>query len=163
MNIFALDVDPESAAQFACDSHVCKMILESAQIMSTAHWLADCSTAESLYGLSAIYAPTHPSHPSVLWASQSLANWQWLREHALALSDERLWRFPLYNHHNSTAIAYHMPEPEMPDRGLTRFAVGFKSKLDPPDDPIKAYRNYYMTEKRHLAEWTRRGAPAWWQ
>ena len=36
MNIFYLDRDPRIAAQMMCDKHVVKMILESAQMLSTA-------------------------------------------------------------------------------------------------------------------------------
>jgi len=31
-----------------------------------------------------------------------------------------------------------------------------------PGDPVKAYRNYYMGEKRHFASWTHRRPPEWW-
>ena len=41
MNIFYLDRDPVVAAQLMCDKHVVKMILESAQILSTAHRAID--------------------------------------------------------------------------------------------------------------------------
>ena len=41
MNIFYLDRDPKIAAQMMCDKHVVKMILESAQILSTAHRVLD--------------------------------------------------------------------------------------------------------------------------
>ena len=37
MNIFFLDEDPRICAQAHCDKHVIKMILEYAQMMSTAH------------------------------------------------------------------------------------------------------------------------------
>ena len=36
MNIFFLDKDPKIAAQLQCDKHVVKMILETAQMLSTA-------------------------------------------------------------------------------------------------------------------------------
>ena len=36
MNIFFLDKDPKIAAQMQCDKHVVKMILETAQMLSTA-------------------------------------------------------------------------------------------------------------------------------
>jgi hypothetical protein len=52
MNIFALDADPVQAAQYANDPHCRKMVLESAQILSTATWLTDCDLAETLYGAS---------------------------------------------------------------------------------------------------------------
>ena len=41
MNIFVLDKNPIKAAQQHCDKHVVKMILESAQMLSTAHRILD--------------------------------------------------------------------------------------------------------------------------
>lgn len=35
MNIFVVDTDPRKAAQSLCDKHVVKMVLETAQILST--------------------------------------------------------------------------------------------------------------------------------
>ena len=39
MNIFILDKDIEKCAQYHCDKHLIKMILESAQLLCTAHWI----------------------------------------------------------------------------------------------------------------------------
>ena len=39
MNIFVLDEDPIKAAEYHCNKHVVKMILESAQMLSTVHWV----------------------------------------------------------------------------------------------------------------------------
>ena len=41
MNIFVLDMNPVTAAQMQCDKHVVKMIVESAQMLSTAHRMID--------------------------------------------------------------------------------------------------------------------------
>ena len=41
MNIFYLDKNPKIAAQMQCDKHVVKMILESAQMLCTAHRVLD--------------------------------------------------------------------------------------------------------------------------
>ena len=41
MNIFVLDQDTTQAAQLQCDKHVVKMIVESAQMLSTAHRVLD--------------------------------------------------------------------------------------------------------------------------
>ena len=50
MNIFCLDEDPIKAVQMMCDKHIVKMILESAQLMSTAHRELDGDNAnENLY------------------------------------------------------------------------------------------------------------------
>ena len=41
MNIFALDPSPIVSAQMMCDKHVVKMIVETAQLLSTAHRMID--------------------------------------------------------------------------------------------------------------------------
>jgi hypothetical protein len=43
MNIFYLDTDPVKSAELHCDKHVVKMIIEYAQLMSTAHRVLDVS------------------------------------------------------------------------------------------------------------------------
>ena len=37
MNVFFLDKDPKLASEYHCDKHVVKMLIEYAQLMSTAH------------------------------------------------------------------------------------------------------------------------------
>ena len=41
MNIFYLHKDPEVSAKMHCDKHVVKMIIEYAQMLSTAHRMLD--------------------------------------------------------------------------------------------------------------------------
>ena len=41
MNIFAIDKDPIQSAMWMVDKHVVKMILETAQLLSTAHRILD--------------------------------------------------------------------------------------------------------------------------
>lgn len=41
MNIFFLDLDPKTCAQYHCDKHVVKMIVEYGQLLSTAHRVLD--------------------------------------------------------------------------------------------------------------------------
>ena len=41
MNLFYLHNDPVKSAEMHCDKHVVKMIIEYAQIMSTAHRMLD--------------------------------------------------------------------------------------------------------------------------
>ena len=38
MNVFYLDKNPRTSAEYHCDSHLRKMLVEYAQIMSVAHW-----------------------------------------------------------------------------------------------------------------------------
>ena len=57
MNIFILDKNPKLAAAMHCDKHVPKMILETAQMLSTAHRVYDTPQAENLY------KQAHLNHP----------------------------------------------------------------------------------------------------
>ena len=41
MNIFILDEDIDKCAEYHVDKHVVKMILESAQLLCTAHWIEE--------------------------------------------------------------------------------------------------------------------------
>ena len=41
MNIFYLDTNPALCAEYHCDKHVLKMIIEYAQLLSTAHRILD--------------------------------------------------------------------------------------------------------------------------
>ena len=61
MNIFALHPDPAIAASYHCDQHLHKMILESAQMLSTVARIWHPNLIKSLY------LPTHPNHPCTLW------------------------------------------------------------------------------------------------
>ena len=56
MNIFYLDEKPMTAARMHCDKHVVKMILESAQMLSTAHRILDGNDYADRRGL---YKATH--------------------------------------------------------------------------------------------------------
>ena len=78
MNIFYISEDPVQAAQWMVDKHVVKMILESAQLLSTAHRLLDGREIEgkTKTGRKArrwilddsrepiVYQATHINHPS---------------------------------------------------------------------------------------------------
>ena len=61
MNIFFLDKDPIIAAQYHCDKHCVKMILESAQLLSTAHRVLDEDDAHP-----DLYKVAHKNHPSTI-------------------------------------------------------------------------------------------------
>ena len=63
MNIFVTDEDPVKSAQTLCDKHVVKMVLESAQMLSTAwrQWDPEASEERGLY------KAAHPNHPCTKW------------------------------------------------------------------------------------------------
>lgn len=86
MNIFILDTDPAIAASYHSDQHLHKMILESAQMLSTAMW--NLPRVDPLF-LQDIYKPAYPKHPCTLWVCQSNHNALWLCELAFQLENIR--------------------------------------------------------------------------
>lgn len=151
MNIFILDNDIEKCAQYHCDKHVVKMILESAQLLST---------GVRLSGLDEGYKLTHPNHPCSVWVSESLSNWKWLRELATALNKEYRYRFEKNVNHKSYDLIHSLSSPSLKDLGLTPFAQvmpeSYRCK-----NPVTAYRKYYKGVKSKIFKWTKRTDPLW--
>ena len=79
-----LDTDPVVAAKYHCDKHVGKMILETAQILSTVNYLHEQS---------APYKPTHVNHGAIEWAGKSRENYNWLLTLGASLAGEFFLRF----------------------------------------------------------------------
>lgn len=84
MNIFVTSSCPTEAAKVLDDKRVVKMVLETAQMLSTA-------INES--GGKAPYRSTHVNHPCNVWARTSQANFMWLWEHGKALAAEYVARY----------------------------------------------------------------------
>lgn len=82
MNIFVLDSDPKIAASYHCDQHLHKMVLESAQIVSTA-------MIQRGFHIPGLYRQTHPNHPCTRWAAASNNNISWICELAAELDQIR--------------------------------------------------------------------------
>ena len=60
MNIFYLDEDPRICAEMHCDKHCVKMILETAQLLCTAHRVLDGDEYSDKVGL---YKTAFQNHP----------------------------------------------------------------------------------------------------
>ena len=155
MNIFVLDYNPELCAQYHCDKHVVKMILESAQIL--------CS-ALAQQGFVVPYGITHAYHPCVKWAMAARENRAWLIRLAKALNHEYMWRYRKSIPHKSMGavkIAEACEQKRSAYSNKTAFVQAMPEKYKISGNPVKAYRNYYLGEKMHFAKWTRRGIPYW--
>jgi hypothetical protein len=146
LNIFILDNDPELAARYHTDKHVIKMILESAQMLST---------TVRLSGIDIGYKITHVNHPCTIWARTSLTNWRWLGSLSYYLNEEYKFRFDKTANHKSYDVITSLPWPNIPDIGLTPFAQALPS-IYKNQNPVIAYRQYYLKEKSHLFKWTKR-------
>lgn len=84
MNIFFTSICPVECAAYLDDKRVVKMVLETAQMLST----AIRST-----GLEIGYKSTHANHQCNVWVRKSRQNFMWLYEHGLALATEYTFRF----------------------------------------------------------------------
>lgn len=71
---------------------VVKMIIESAQMLSTAviYHMGLTEDEAARYG---IYKSTHANHPCAVWARQTLGNFLWLHSHGMALLNEYSKRY----------------------------------------------------------------------
>jgi hypothetical protein len=158
MNIFFLDQDPYKAAEYLCDKHVVKMVLESAQIMSTI-W----NEENPDHDLDFTYRSTHKNHPCVKWARKCFENYQWLSRHAIGLLVEYTHRYG--KHHKSGEVITKCCWA--PDSVPINGEMTSPSQAMPDEyrdsDPVVAYRKYYIEDKMKNIDcrWTRREVPYW--
>jgi hypothetical protein len=154
VNIFVLDEKPTVAASYHCDKHVVKMILETAQMLSTIH-------RNHGYVGDELYKATHAKHPCTVWAGETAENYSWTYQLFVALCDEYTLR---YNKIHATSRLLEplswMPE-ELPDDRLTPFAQAMPEDVRGPE-AVAAYRAYYRTYKRDIATWRYTPVPEWW-
>lgn len=154
MNIFLLDWDPKTCAEYHCDKHVVKMILETAQLLCGAHHMTNDVCDQIPYKLS------HKNHPCSIWTRDSLSNYLYLCELGIELCNEYTHRYKkvhksqqviewcIYNKINVKDVGITPPAKAMPD-------------VYKVDDVIQSYRNYYMGEKQNFTTWKDRSIPNW--
>lgn len=152
MNIFVLDTDVKICAQYHCDKHVIKMLVEYAQMLSTTVRL----TTEHDIG----YRITHKNHPCTIWARKSLSNWRWLKSLSKEVNDEYKFRYDKSVNHKSYDMIQTLPEPNIPDIGLTEFPLAMPEhcKVGSATD---SYRYLYNNDKRSFVTYKKRKQPKW--
>jgi len=176
MNIFYIDENPVQAAEWMVDRHVVKMILESAQLLSTAHRILDgeeyaSETASGrktkrwkLYDAreTVLYSATHINHPSCVWARSSIENYNWLVDHFFALMQEYTYRYDK-EHKCYGELSYQLASPpkNLNKFDMTPMICAMDNKYIISDNPVVNYRNYYKVGKTHLHKWKKREAPEW--
>ena len=111
MNIFAVNSDPRIAALELPDKLIPKMIVESAQMLSTAHRVLDGDATADTKGL---YQKAYENHPSCVWVREDALNYWWLWMHALTLCEEYKWRFSVDGNlksHKTVPVIHALQEP----------------------------------------------------
>lgn len=177
MNIFYLDEDVEKAAQYHMDRHVRKMIIEYAQLLSTAHRVVD---GEMYYGQTSngrkikrwrlnderentLYKATHVNHPSNIWARACLENYNYLYKLFIAVSHEFEYRWGK-KHATYVKLASILKAPPQNMKSVD-YTIPIPQAMDEKyrlENSLDAYRNYYIYGKNHLAQWTKRNKPEWY-
>jgi hypothetical protein len=159
MNIFVLDRDIQKAARYHVNKHVVKQVLETAQMLSTAHWMIDGNLA---HNQNFLYTKTHINHPCSVWVRKNTKNYMWTYEFFKALCFEYTYRYDKI--HLSWKklgnVLSHPPVGIDYAANMTPFAQAMPDKYK-SDDAVEAYRNYYCAEKTHLFEWKYRDIPEW--
>lgn len=192
MNIFLLDLDPKKAAQAHADKHVVKMLLEACQLLYTAHWaftypkLLECKAPIQLSKAQKLlcvpesfqtappsltrpeergFRPCHIHHPCAKWVRESIDNYEFTARIAIELAEEFRYRYPKKGPHACEKHAHWLrwnPPLDIPIDHQTPFVLAMDDQYK-REDPVEAYRNYYLTSKkeRGLLVYKYRPAPLW--
>ena len=158
MNIFVLDRDPSLAAKYHCDKHVVKMILETAQILSTVDYLI-----ARTHEFDKAYKPTHINHPCTVWASLNSLNYGWLVQLGMELCKEYEARYGrvhacfymLSQRWEKIGRAATSNKRRRPGTFVMCMSVEYQQ-----EDPVAAYRAYYLGAKRNILKY-KNGTPSW--
>ena len=158
MNIFVLHDDPRIAAEMHCDKHVPKMVLELAQMLTTAHHVHESDQWRGMY------KQAHLNHPCTKWVRENSANYKWAASHYGALAQEYKRRF---NKHHKSWVTQNThlivaPFNIKQSTYCTPFAQAMPDE-DKHEDAVTAYRTYYLRDKQRFAKWEKGvDAPDWW-
>jgi hypothetical protein len=181
MNIFYVAKHPVECAQMHNDKHCIKMILESAQLLSTAHRIADgvedvglsqSGRKKKIWRLPdsrdvKLYSATHINHPSAVWARQSKNNYVWLFDLFCSLIAEYRYRYGKVHKCADMIDDLAVIPNNLPDVEFTEPTPAMPDDVKVPGDSIASYRNYYRNNKQHLASWSGkingRPVPSWYQ
>lgn len=153
MNIFVLSINPREAAEYHCDKHVVKMILETAQLLYSAHWMTNADNIPAT-----AYRKTHVNHPCAIWARESTENYRWLVALGLCLCQEYTYRYGKKHktEDHLTWLAANTPPLPTMDRTPFRMAMPDEFKCE---DPVLAYQAYYLGAKDRLLTFSKRPPP----
>jgi len=180
LNLFYLHKNPFISAELHCDKHVVKMIIEYAQMLSTAHRILDGKpyVSQTMGGLknpkprriqrwkhpnsnmeNVLYKASHINHPSTQWVRENAIHYQYAYDMFVALCDEYTYRYGKV-HLTDTKLRVILDE-------IPRNCPIGEWKEPPqcmPDDvksesTITAYHKYYAIYKKDFAKWTEREVP----
>jgi len=159
MNIFFLHTCPELSAKDLCDKHVVKMVLETAQMCSTA------LRRNGLDPLPSTYKTAFKNHPMTLWVGDCKENFMWALDHGLAIGKEYTRRYG--RDHKSTQVLQDIKDAYFRNSHYNnlKWHISTPPQCMPDefkcDDYVEAYRAYYKVEKAAFLDYTNSQQPAW--
>ena len=179
MNIFYLHDDPYIASVMHCDKHVVKMILESAQMLSTAHRILDGTMSIEVSSKGRknkvwtlwddrqplLYKASHINHPSNIWVRETSGNYAWLHTLLQKLCDQYSLRYKdkIHKVESSGLLKklYYLPfNLEAGDRAPIPQCMPDVFKVE--GNSVEAYRRYYCGHKTDMKKWAYSQTPAWY-
>jgi len=162
MNLFFLDLDPKKCAEYHCDKHVVKMILEIVQMLYTAHHILKTpkdKLPENYYKPIRNY-----NHPMAIWIRARTKNYIFSCEIAKELSKEYTYRYRKVHSCDKHLewLIENIPDIFYKFEGMSKIPLCMPDECKDPDgDPVKSYRKYYLLHKVHFAKWSYRPIPDW--
>ena len=149
---------PQESAELHCDKHVCKMMIEYAQMLSTAHRVLDGDEVIS----ESLYKVAHKNHPCTIWTRTNRSNYLWLFRLWKNLSMEYTIRYGKFHASWTKLNSYLEVTPKnIPDIEW-REPPQCMPDYCKDEDVVKAYRNYYILEKNKFAVWKYSVEPDWY-
>jgi hypothetical protein len=111
-----------------------------------------------------LYKASHVNHPSNIWVRNSNDNYRWLYKHFRELCHEYTRRYGKVHMTEEKLKGQLWFSPKNIDQvqPLTEFAQAMPDSCK-TDDPVQAYRQYYIQEKKYMAKWTNRDVPSWFE
>jgi hypothetical protein len=163
VNLFVLDEDPRQAAMYHCDRRVAKMLIETAQQLSTA--LRCCGVDDDR-----LMKSTHVNSGTTKWVRECRGNWDWTYELYVGLVYE--FRHRREKEHLSSRLMHVFPEHRLaiPSGPRDEFQKSCRNDTHNLDfthvpNPVCGYRQYlaarWMLTDVAKPSFTNREAPAW--
>ena len=176
MNIFYLHKDPIKNAEYHCDKHIVKMATEYCQLLSTAHRILDgkmyLGKTKNNRNIKRWRLPderedilmkaSHVNHPSNIWVRESRENYMEMYFIYMATLGEYTYRYGKIHGSSKASMILQRPPKNIISNKNTEMVQAMPDYCKINNDPISAYRNYYIKEKKNFVTWKNRPVPEWY-
>ena len=167
MNLFLLSWNVNECAEYHCDKHVVKMVLELTQMlytswhMNSGHVPRNAPVCRST-GEVGYRRISNPNHPMAKWVRAARWNYVFTARLACALCLEYAHRYENRTHgcaEHVLWLAQNIPSEfeSLKKTGIPQCMPDQYKNAE--EDPVLAYRMYYVEDKKRFAAWTNRPVP----